>query len=153
MVTAIESKEIKAKAIINLIDKYFNLNCKDFDRLGNNVIARQMAMYYIRKEIKMHFNKIGKLFPSKDSASGYKGHDTVLYSCRTISDLIEVDYQTKEYHKDLGKEVELIAKLNLNEITQYKIRSNIFEKLKQLSESQLNDVNLNLDNYLLNMSA
>jgi chromosomal replication initiation ATPase DnaA len=149
MVTAIESKEIKAEAIINLIDKYFSLNCRDLDRGGNKVIARQMAMYYIKKYINLTYTKIGKLFPSKDSAAGYKGHDTVLYAFRTVEGLVEVDKETKSYDRDLSKEVDLIAKLNINEITQYKIRTDIFEKLKQLSESQLNDVNLNLDAYLL----
>jgi hypothetical protein len=149
MISSTESKEIKAEAIIKLINNYFNLDCRDLDRESNKVVARQMAMYYIKKEIKLSYNKIGMLFPSKDSASGFKGHVTVRHSVKTIEDLIEVDAQTRSYDIDLSEESKLIAILNLNEITQYKIRTDIFEKLKQLSESQLNDVNLNLDAYLL----
>ena len=153
MVTTIESKGIKAEAIINLINKYFNLDCRDLDRESNKVVARQMAMYYIKKEIKLSYNKIGMLFPSKDSAAGFKGHVTVRHSVKTIEDLIEVDYQTKAYDKDLAEEVKLIAILDLNEITQYKIRADIFEKLKELSEGQLNNVNTYLERYFLNKVA
>ena len=153
MVTTIESKGIKAEAIINLINKYFNLDCRDLDRESNKVVARQMAMYYIKKEIKLSYNKIGMLFPSKDSAAGFKGHVTVRHSVKTIEDLIEVDAQTRNYDKDLAEEVKLIAILDLNEITQYKIRADIFEKLKELSESQLNNVNTYLERYFLNKVA
>ena len=153
MVTTIESKGIKAEAIINLINKYFNLDCRDLDRESNKVVARQMAMYYIKKEIKLSYNKIGMLFPSKDSAAGFKGHVTVRHSVKTIEDLIEVDAQTRNYDKDLAEEVKLIAILDLNEITQYKIRADIFEKLKELSEGQLNNVNTYLERYFLNKVA
>jgi chromosomal replication initiation ATPase DnaA len=153
MVTTIESKGIKAEAIINTVNKYFNLDCRELGRPTEIVVARQMAMYYIRKEIKLSHGKIGKLFPSEDSASGFKGHATVIYSCKTISDLIEVDAETRKYDNDLSEDIELIAKLDLNEITQYKIRADIFEKLKELSEGQLNNVNTYLERYFLNKVA
>jgi hypothetical protein len=150
MITTIESKIYRAEAIINLINKYFNLNCRDLDRNGGKVIARQMAMYYIKKEIKLSYNKIGMLFPSKDSASGYKGHDTALYSFRTVEGLVEVDKETKEYDKDLIEEVKLIARLSIDEIPEYSLRLETFKKIKQLSESELKRLNLYLDHYFIN---
>jgi|TARA_R110000772_G_scaffold170168_1_gene282042 hypothetical protein len=150
MITTVESKGIKSEAIINLINKYFNLNCRDLGRESNKVIARQMAMYYIRKGVKLSYDKIGRLFPSKDSAAGYKGHVTVRHSVKTIEDLIQVDQEIKEYQKDLDYEVELIATLNIIEIEEYKLRADTFEKLKQLNESELKRVNLYLDHYFLN---
>ena len=151
MISTVESKGIKSEAIINTINKYFNLNCRDLDRKSGKVIARQMAMYYIRKGVKISYNKIGRLFPSKDSSDGFKGHVTVRHSVKTIEDLIEVDKEIKEYHKDLNFEIELILKLNICEIKEYKLRADTFEKLKQLNESELKVVNLCLDHYFLNI--
>jgi hypothetical protein len=150
MITIIESKIFRAEAIINLINKYFNLNCRDLDRDGGKVIARQIAMYYIKKEIKLSYTTIGKLFPSKDSAAGYKGHDTVLYACRTVEGLIDVDKQTKEYSKDLIEEIKLISRLNIEDIPEYSLRLETIKRLKQLSESELKRVNLYLDHYFIN---
>ena len=150
MVTTIESKGIKAEAIINLINKYFNLDCRDLDRESNKVVARQMAMYYIKKEIKLSYNKIGMLFPSKDSAAGFKGHVTVRHSVKTIEDLIEVDAETRNYANDLAEEVRLISRLSVEEIPSYNLRLDTIEKLKELSESELKRVNLYLDQYFIN---
>ena len=150
MVNSTESKEIKAEAIIKLINKYFNLDCRDLDKLGSKVVARQFAMYYIRTFLKMGLSETGMLFPSKESASGFKGHVTVRHAIRTIQDLIEVDSETRDYDRDLYKEVELIAALDIKEIKKYKIRSDISKQLKKLTEGQLVRVNLYLDHYFLN---
>ena len=149
MITIIESQIYRAEAIINLINKYFNVNCRDLDRNAHKVIARQMAMYYIKKEIKLSYNKIGMLFPSKNSASGYKGHDTVLHSFKTIKGLIEFDKEIKDYNKDLIEEVQLIARLRIEEIAEYSLRLETFKRIKQLSESELKRLNLYLDHYYI----
>ena len=150
MVTTIESKIYRAEAIINLINKYFNLNCRDLDRNGGKVIARQMAMYYIKKEIKLSYAKVGMLFPSRDSAAGFKGHDTVLYAFRTVEGLVEVDKETKEYNKDLIEEVKLISRLSIEDIPEYSLRLETIKRLKQLNEGELKRVNLYLDHYFIN---
>ena len=70
----------KAIKIIELIDEYFEVNCRGLGRKREVVLPRQMAMYYIRKCLNLSYVKIGMLFPSDKAATKFKTHCSVMHS-------------------------------------------------------------------------
>ena len=119
----IELKIKKAKEIISLINNYFNVNCNQLGRKSNIIIPRQMAMYYIRKNIEISYQEIGKLF--KTNGNKGKNHATIIHACRTIENLIEFDSEIKTYNKDLSEHCKRISKLDEFDLDKYNLIKDI----------------------------
>ena len=64
-----------------------------------NVQPRQVVMYLVRNNTKLTFESIGKLI-------GGWSHSTVIYSCNTISNLIDSDRQVREMVKRINSNLE-----------------------------------------------
>ncbi|MEM9884503.1 MAG: chromosomal replication initiator protein DnaA [Bacteroidota bacterium] len=101
------SKEITVEFIQELVANHFDVSV---DRLAGKtrkrqvVIARQLSMYLAKKMTDKSLKNIGENFGGRD-------HSTVIYSCRTVQDLMETD----TLYKDTVAELEKKVKLSLNE--------------------------------------
>lgn len=87
--------------IINVTAEVFTV--KPSDILGNTrkqevVIARQMCMYLIRKELNKSFEHIGELF-------GGRNHTTVMHACRKVEDEINNNKNILKIYNSLKKEL------------------------------------------------
>lgn len=130
----------KAYYIINIVNKYFDVDCNQAGRKSYVLIPRQMAMYYIRKNIKLSFYQIGKLFKGKT-------HATVIHAYRTMGNLIDVDSEIKGYDKDLSKRCSDLSKLNNDDIDKYILIDTISNRLNSLDIDTLNNVEKYLNVY------
>ena len=84
-------KEVSISRIIDEVAKYYSIKPEDIKgkrRVKEIVTPRQIAMYLARELTESSFPKIGSEFGGKD-------HTTVLHAHDKITDLIEVDSQTK----------------------------------------------------------
>ncbi|MEM9991613.1 MAG: chromosomal replication initiator protein DnaA [Bacteroidota bacterium] len=101
------NKEITIEFIQELVANYFDVSV---DRLAGKtrkrqvVIARQLSMYLAKKMTNKSLKAIGDIFGGRD-------HSTVIYSCRTVQDLMETDV----LYKDTVSELEQKIKTSLNE--------------------------------------
>lgn len=81
------TKEEKKDIIINEVVKYYNTDFETITKKSRKrelVIVRQICMYMLKKCTKMSLQEIG-------DAIGMKDHATVLYSIKTINNLIDTD--------------------------------------------------------------
>ena len=102
-VTQNEAKAITMDDIINTVCKHFGLETSAIyskSRKREVAQARQIAMYLAKNHTDLSMAKIGKLI-------GNKHHSTVLYACKTIEELKEVDKtfraEMEEIQADLRK--------------------------------------------------
>lgn len=99
------SKEISIETIQKIVSEYFNLpvdKLKDKTRKREIVQARQLSMYFAKMYTKSSLKQIGKHFGGKD-------HSTVIHSCQTVKDLMDVDETFKNYTTDIQKKIKLNA--------------------------------------------
>jgi hypothetical protein len=144
-------KKIKANKIINLVNNYFNTECKEEHRRKSTIIPRQMAMYYIRTYLDLTANETGKFFPSKRAKSGHKDHATVLHAQRTIGDLIEFDFEIKDFHKDLNDHCKNISELSNEDLLTYDFIEDISNKLRTLDVKQIKRISKYIDQRYINV--
>ncbi|MEL6719679.1 MAG: helix-turn-helix domain-containing protein, partial [Bacteroidota bacterium] len=101
------NKEITVEFIQELVANHFDV---PVDRLAGKtrkrqvVIARQLSMYLAKKLTDKSLKTIGETFGGRD-------HSTVIYSCRTVQDLMETD----TLYNDTVSELEKKVKMSLNE--------------------------------------
>lgn len=91
--------EYQPEEIISRIAEYFNLNekvLKTKSRKREIVIARHLAMYYIKQYTKLNLRTIGEYFGGKD-------HSTVLYALKAVEALNETDKEFRKFKEDLDK--------------------------------------------------
>ncbi len=101
------NKEITVEFIQSLVAEHFNVaveNLQGKTRKRSIVIARQLSMYLAKKMTDKSLKAIGETFGGRD-------HSTVIYSCRTVQDLMETDAVFKDTVFDLEKKI----KMSLNE--------------------------------------
>ena len=101
------NKEITVEFIQDLVADHFDLQVEKLQgktRKRSIVIARQLSMYLAKKLTGKSLKAIGANFGGRD-------HSTVIYSCRTVQDLMETDAVFKETVSDLEKKI----KLSLND--------------------------------------
>ncbi|MEM1325750.1 MAG: chromosomal replication initiator protein DnaA [Bacteroidota bacterium] len=97
------NKEITVEFIQELVANHFDV---PVERLGGKtrkrqvVIARQLSMYLAKKLTDKSLKTIGEIFGGRD-------HSTVIYSCRTVQDLMETDKLYSETVAELEKKVKL----------------------------------------------
>lgn len=95
------SKEITIQSIQDLVAAHLNLDVdiiKSNSRKRKIVTARQLAMYFVKKHTSHSLKTIGKAFGGRD-------HSTVIYSCRTVNDLIDSDKSFQLLVEELDKKM------------------------------------------------
>lgn len=80
-------------SIIEMVCNYFDVSVAKILKKGRrreNVIARQVSMYFIKRKCNISLKRIGELFGSYD-------HTTVIHSINTVNDLIfsDPDFKAK----------------------------------------------------------
>lgn len=101
------NKEITVEFIQKLVADHFSLPVEKLagkTRKRHIVIARQLSMYLAKNLTDKSLKAIGENFGGRD-------HSTVIYSCRTVQDLMETDMVFKDTVSELEKKV----KMSLNE--------------------------------------
>ncbi len=101
------NKEITVEFIQDLVADHFNVSVEKLQgktRKRSIVIARQLSMYLAKKLTGKSLKAIGANFGGRD-------HSTVIYSCKTVQDLMETDAVFKETVAELEKKI----KLSLND--------------------------------------
>ncbi len=97
------NKEITVDYIQNLVAEHFSLPVEKLQgktRKRQVVIARQLSMYLAKNLTDKSLKAIGANFGGRD-------HSTVIYSCRTVSDLMETDMIFKDTVAELEKKIKL----------------------------------------------
>ncbi|MBU3964197.1 chromosomal replication initiator protein DnaA [Patescibacteria group bacterium] len=88
-----QPKGLNFQKIINTVAEFYNMKDKDLyvsSRKKEIVRPRQIAMYFLREELKSSFPFIGKKFGGKD-------HTTAIYACEKISkEIIENEQFAEE---------------------------------------------------------
>jgi len=101
------NKEITVEYIQKLVAEHFKVPVEKLQgetRKRSIVIARQLSMYLAKNMTDKSLKAIGENFGGRD-------HSTVIYSCKTVQDLMETD----SFFKDTVTELERKIKLSLNE--------------------------------------
>ncbi len=97
------NKEITVEYIQKLVAEHFSLPVDKLQgktRKRQVVIARQLSMYLAKNLTDKSLKAIGETFGGRD-------HSTVIYSCRTVSDLMETDVIFKDTVSELEKKIKL----------------------------------------------
>lgn len=101
------NKEITLEFIQKLVAEHFNVQVDKLQgktRKRSIVIARQLSMYLAKNLTDKSLKAIGEMFGGRD-------HSTVIYSCKTVQDLMETDVVFKDTVSELEKKI----KMSLNE--------------------------------------
>ena len=97
------SKEITIDNIKQLVSDHFQIpmdKLQSKTRKREVVIARQLSMYLAKNHTKSSLKAIGANFGGRD-------HSTVIYSCRTVRDLMDTDVLFKDTVYQLEKKVQM----------------------------------------------
>ena len=92
-----------ADVIIDEVCKFYNIEpatLRGQGRAKDISLARQIAMYQIRRMTNLSLKEIGKEFDNRD-------HTTVLHSIERIEDLIKVDPEKAEIIKDITSNINI----------------------------------------------
>ncbi|WP_369427766.1 chromosomal replication initiator protein DnaA [Membranihabitans maritimus] len=95
------SKEVTINSIQELVAGHFNIgvdHLQSKSRKRNIVTARQLSMYFAKKHTNKSLKTIGETFGGRD-------HSTVIYSCKTVQDLMDTDKVFKDTVSDLEKKI------------------------------------------------
>ena len=101
------NKEITIEFIQQLVADHFKVPVEKLageTRKRQIVIARQLSMYLAKNLTDKSLKAIGERFGGRD-------HSTVIYSCKTVQDLLDTDMIFKETVAELEKKI----RLSLNE--------------------------------------
>lgn len=97
------NNEITVEYIQRMVAEHFNITVDKLQsptRKRSIVIARQLSMYLAKQSTDKSLKSIGELFGGKD-------HSTVIYSCKTVQDLMDTDTDFKETVQELAKKISL----------------------------------------------
>ncbi len=95
------NKEVTPEVIQRTVAEYYDL---DVDKLASAtrrrhvVLARQISMFLVKQFTDQSLKSIGKLFGGRD-------HSTVLYSIKTVRDLMETNDEIKKDLADLERKI------------------------------------------------
>lgn len=93
---------LTASEIQKKISKKFHISVEDMlsiSRKKNTVLARQLAMYFIKKHLKKSLSDIGRIFGGKD-------HSTVMNGFKKIDRLKANDSEFQAIFEDLQREIQ-----------------------------------------------
>ena len=97
------NNEITVENIKELVADYFKIPLDKLQgktRKREVVIARQLSMYLAKNHTTNSLKTIGDQFGGRD-------HSTVIYSCRTVQDLMDTDILFKDTVSELEKKVQM----------------------------------------------
>jgi chromosomal replication initiator protein len=97
------SKEITIQNIQQLVSDHLKIPVEKIQgktRKREVVMARQLSMYLAKQHTKSSLKAIGDNFGGRD-------HSTVIYSCKTVEDLIDTDPRVKDALYELEKKVKM----------------------------------------------
>ncbi len=97
------SRGITIEAIQNLVSEHFNVPVEQLAqacRKRNFVVPRHAAIYLCRKLTDQSLQAIGRAFGGRD-------HSTVIYSCRTVQDMMDTDTDFCKTMEELERKVKL----------------------------------------------
>jgi len=98
-----ENKEITVDNIKVAVAEEMNIPIEKLQaktRKREFVIARQLAMYLVKNLTNKSLKNIGEAFGGRD-------HSTVIYSCKTVGDMMDVDESFKKTVHDIEKKLTL----------------------------------------------
>jgi chromosomal replication initiator protein len=97
------SREVSIEYIQKTVCDFFNVpieKLKETTRKRQIVQARQLSMFLAKSYTKNSLKVIGKHFGNRD-------HSTVIHSCQTVLDLMDVDKEFRENVEELQKRIQL----------------------------------------------
>ncbi len=97
------NREITVDFIQNLVAEHFKVPVEKLagkTRKRSIVIARQLSMYLAKNMTNQSLKAIGDNFGGRD-------HSTVIYSCKTVQDLLDTDLVFKDTVADLEKKIKM----------------------------------------------
>ncbi len=97
------NKEISVEFIQGLVAEHFEVPVEKLSgktRKRHIVVARQLSMYLAKKMTDQSLKAIGDMFGGRD-------HSTVIYSCKTVQDLLDTDMVFKDTVVELEKKIKL----------------------------------------------
>ncbi len=100
------NKKISIENIKNVVASHYKLDVEllnSTSRKREIVMARQISMYLAREYTKHSYGRIGAYFGGKD-------HSTVMYSIKSVKNMLDVDKQFSEVVNNLEKEVQFTLK-------------------------------------------
>jgi chromosomal replication initiator protein len=102
------NKEITVDYIKGLVAEHFNLPMEKLQgktRKRSIVIARQLSMYLAKNLTSKSLKGIGEMFGGRD-------HSTVIYSCKTVQDMMDTDVVFKDTVAELEKKLRMSLNAN-----------------------------------------
>lgn len=97
------NKEITVDYIKGLVAEHFSLPPEKLQgktRKRSIVIARQLSMYLAKNLTSKSLKSIGEMFGGRD-------HSTVIYSCKTVQDMMDTDVVFKDTVAELEKKLRM----------------------------------------------
>jgi len=94
--------QFRKESITRLVFKEFNVDytLKDSDmRFREQVQARQVAMFFIKRHTKLSLKQIGSFFGGRD-------HSTVIYAIETVNDLCDTNKFFRNRVLEMAKLIE-----------------------------------------------
>ena len=137
-------KRYKANQIIKLVNEYFNVECNVHARKRTVMIPRQIAIYFIHKNIFMSTVEIGNLFVSRTNK--YLDHASVLHSKNVIIDFLTCDKQIIKFVNDLSEDVKLLSELSGDALLIFKEKTEILEIIKRYDLEDIKNLKTELKN-------
>ncbi|TXD45886.1 helix-turn-helix domain-containing protein [Polaribacter sp. IC073] len=132
----ISINKIQALKIIEIVNNYYRVECREDTRKREIVFPRQVAMYFIHKYGNLSLTKIGDLFK--------RDHASVLHSLKAISDVItspeSVRKEQKLNLKELKSDCYKTQEIRLKDFELFGLRIDISNIIQEMNEQELNKV-------------
>lgn len=97
------NKEVTPEVIQRTVAEYYNLeveNLASATRRRHVVLARQISMFLVKQYTEESLKSIGRMFGGRD-------HSTVLYSIKTVKDLMETNDDIKKSLGELERKIRI----------------------------------------------
>ena len=101
--------EVSSIKIINIVCDYYDVDVSNIrsrrDRLDKNIVAKQMAIYFIKSD----FPKINGVESNQEIGKLFNIHRTsALHGYKKIRDLLDVDKMIRRDYQELRERINLI---------------------------------------------
>lgn len=97
------NREVTPEVIQKAVADHFNLDVekiKSTTRRRQVVLARQISMFLVKQHTNESLKKIGQLFGNRD-------HSTVIYSLRTVTDLMDTNDEVRRALSELERKIRI----------------------------------------------
>ena len=89
------------KQVVDKVAKFYNLSTaelKSKSRVSNIMLARQVAMYLLSKELKLSTNKVA-------AEIGVKDHTTVMHGIKKINKNLKLDFTLRDQIAEIKEKI------------------------------------------------